>query len=220
MKLQDLITACPRAYHVTSAPWSVIEAHGLWSTEGLVDRFEVDEPARSEILEQVRESEVTLEHPKHGTVVIRDQRSMQATKLKTVLQDMTVAEWCRVLNRRVFFWVERDKALGLRNAKQYKDRAQTILVLDTARLVQQHLPRIDLCPINSGSTLYDTPHRGRDTFLRIEDYPFGKLKRKRKSAARAIRELTVLHRVPDVRDLVIEVLRMSSSGEVSSVALA
>ena len=131
---------------------------------------------------------------------------MSEAKLRGALRDgLTPADWYRILNARVFFWTRAQRLEGLLRARAYRDRPQTILVIDTQSLLERHAARVELSAINSGSTAYDPAPRGRDCFLPIDQFPFDHWATKRRSRPKAIAELTVLHSVPDVRDHVLEV---------------
>ena len=90
------------------------------------------------------------------------------------------------------------------NAKAYRDRKHTVLILDTARLVRQHADRILLSPINSGSTIYNPRERGNETFLPFSGYPFTE-RRALRGTANAVAECAVVYSVPDVRGLTLRV---------------
>jgi hypothetical protein len=85
---------------------------------------------------------------------------------------MTVEEWCRELKRRVFFWVEEERVERLLGARAYRARAHDVLTVDTASLVAAHGPEITLAHVNTGTTLFQAPPRGSDTFRSISEYDF------------------------------------------------
>lgn len=49
-----------------------------------------------------------IEHPEHGLALVRDDKPMQEGSLKKCLVGMTPREWYEHLNRRVFFWAEKE----------------------------------------------------------------------------------------------------------------
>jgi hypothetical protein len=105
MEVDDLVRYYPRLYHMAEdGAWDSIRRQGLMSTASLVELFEIPEPQRSQLLTQHRPESVALTHPILGTVVIRDQKPLQVTKLEQLLTDMTVPEWIELLNSFVFFW--------------------------------------------------------------------------------------------------------------------
>jgi len=107
---------------------------------------------------------------------------------------MTPEDWYRTLNAHVFFWVDEPHLKTLLNARAYRELPQAVLVLDTARLLERHLPAVRLSSINSGSILRGGAPRGRETFLPVADH----------SQSRLV-ELCVIGAVPDVRALVLTV---------------
>ncbi len=123
------------------------------------------------------------------------------------LTDVTPKEWYEILNRRVFFWLTAERLSKLLNARAYKNNTHCVLTVDTKLLLESHLDSITLSPINSGSTLYDPPRRGRATFLKPDAYPFHERKRLR-GRANAIAELAVDYKVSDLEGLVVRVDHM------------
>jgi len=77
-----------------------------------------------------------------------------------------------------------------------------VITVDTAALLSRHESRITLSPINSGSTIYDPPPRGVNTFHKIEDYPFQQRRRTRGKQG-AVAELVVDYSVPDIRNIAV-----------------
>ncbi|WP_199351046.1 DUF7002 family protein [Haliangium ochraceum] len=190
----------PRLFHMAEAgSWEGIQRHGLRSTSALLDLFEVQGDARRRIEDEHRSACVEVSHPAHGTAVIRDQLPMSDAGLQKALRDeLTPRDWYRLLNERVFFWVRETRLERLLGARAYRDKRQTVLVVDTASLLEQHHTRVRLSPYNSGSTKPNPFARGRDTFLPIGEYPFEVWRKKRGSPAEAVVELTVEYAVLDI----------------------
>lgn len=206
----------PRLYHMAEAnSWGSIERHGLLSTTALLDLFEYSGIEREMIESQRRSSSVVIKHLVYGTAVIRDNIPMRESALEKCLQGYTPREWYELLNRRVFFWVSKERLFRLLRAREYRRKRQTILTVDTARLLERHADRVTMAPINSGATLYNPPKRGPGTFQRISDYPIQHWRKKR-SWKDAVVELAVDYSVPDIRDLVIRVEHVDG-GEVSEL---
>src|SRR4051794_31935084 len=77
------ITAAERPFSVTNAEGhrdslssefdAGKAAGGVAERTDLVDLFEIAEPARQEILNEVRKKTIYITHPEHGTAAIRDQ---------------------------------------------------------------------------------------------------------------------------------------------------
>jgi hypothetical protein len=201
-----LWTQFPYLWHMAEpGSWPSIRDNGLLSTSALVDRYHLDDASRSAILAERRPECVTIAGKGMPSAVIRDQKPMSDGALRKCLEDgLTPSEWYRILNARTFFWLSGTRLRGLLGARAYRDRPQTVLTLETRSLVEAHGDRIELSPINSGSTIFNPVRRGRLTFQPIAEYDYA-FWRKKRAAANAVVELIVLDGVPDIRDHVIAV---------------
>ena len=121
---------------------------------------------------------------------------------------MTPADWYRVLNAKVFFWLSRARVLRLLDAAPYRGREHDVLELDAAPLVRDHAERVRLCPINSGYTRRFPQPRGPATFRRIADYPYADRPRRER-----VVELAIEGAVPDAARYVRRVVRMQGATE-------
>lgn len=204
VSIAKLVDAYPRLYHVTSeGSWPFIEKHGLLSTEALLDLFEISGAQRDQLLMSRRPEGVTITHPVHGRAIIRDQKPLIESRLRTALEDgLQPTDWYELLNRRTFFWVSPDRVETLRNARAYETLRQTLIEVDTARLLDRHAEKVNLCPMNSGATRPMAFPRGKQTFLPINEYAFEERRRKR-GLKHAVVELTVDYVVKDIRELVV-----------------
>jgi hypothetical protein len=200
----ELAATYPRLFHITSeGSWRFIEKHGLLSTEALLDLFEIVGAERHRILRSRRPECITISHPEHGRAIIRDQKPLIESRLRAVLEDgLSAEDWYALLNRKTFFWVSSDRVETLRNARAYQDLRQTLLEVDTAKLLERHSATVHLCPMNSGATRPMAFPRGKRTFLPLAEYPFNERRRKR-GRKHAVVELTVEYAVEDIRDLTI-----------------
>jgi len=209
---EELARQYPRLYHMAAqGSWASILRHGLLSTSALLDLFDIRGQGRDRLERQHRPESVRIFHPVHGTAEIRDQKPMDDIGLKRALCDnLTPDEWYRILNRNVFFWPTIERLDTMRNAKAYRDKPQTIIVIDTLRLLQAHRSKVLLSPINSGATKPFPHPRGRDTFLPLGDYPYQERKRVR-GEANAIAEVAVIRAVPDIKEFVISVEERTGS---------
>lgn len=145
---------------------------GLLCTSSLLDRFEVDPALRSTIELRKRDRSYEIQNSSIGRAVIRDQKPIVESKLQKSLRDCTLEEWYRLLNGRVFFWLNTDRLNTLLSAREYRGKPHTVLTLNTESLVASYADCITLSPMNSGNTLPIAHPRGRATFSRMEDYPF------------------------------------------------
>jgi len=215
MRIEELVDYYPRLYHMAEdGSWPSIQARGLHSTASLVELFEIPEPRRTQLLTQHRPNPVPLAHPVHGHAVLRDQQPLQPAKLAELLTDMTVGQWIRLLNSRVFFWLHPDRLATLANAAAYRSRPHLVLTVDTASLVSAHADRVRLCHLNSGATAHLIGRRGSATFKPIADY---RHPRSRVRPPRHIAELAVLGSVPDILVHTVTAERWQAGGARKSV---
>jgi hypothetical protein len=193
---RELWERYPFAYHMAeSGSWPSIRKLGLLSTSALLDLFEVPATTRLPIETCRRPLPITITHPVYGRAVIRDQKPLSEKRLASCLTNgMTVKEWLRLLNGRVFFWLEEKRLNVLCGAEAYREQRQCVLTLDVRGLVEAHGHRIRLTHLNTGATRPFAFPRGRDTFCTIEGY-------KRRRAV----ELTIKREVHDIRNFVIKV---------------
>jgi hypothetical protein len=186
--------------------WPSIRERGLLSTSALLDLYAIDGEARRNIESRHRPNSVPITRTGLPNAVVRDQKPMSDEGLRRCLTDgMTPEDWYRTLNEKCFFWLTEDRLLTLLNARPYRTQAHTVLIVNTASVVNAHAERVRLCPMNSGCTKPYPHPRGRDTFSTIERYPF----EARSGRGRdAIVELAVIGGVPDMAKHVEMVRRM------------
>lgn len=202
--LEDLIARYPTIFHMAAGgSWPNIRRHGLLSTQRLLDLFEIQGERRERIVAKKREECEFLEHCVHGRAVIRDQKPIIESKLRDSLQDgLSLYDWYRVLNERVFFWVRREQLDVLLGAQAYRDGRHEVLIVDTARLIRDYIANIELSPMNTGTTKPMAHPRGRATFLPPYQFPY---KERLQRRLEPVKELTVIGGVPNVRDYVLGV---------------
>lgn len=206
MKESDLLQHFPRLWHMAEdGSWESIRKHGLLSTTALLDLFGINGAERAAIESERRPKSIKIEADGLGSVTIRDNIPLTASALeKCLTPGITPREWFELLNGRSFFWLSRERLRTLLNARAYRGRPQTVLTVDTAKLLAAHRDRIELSPINSGATLYNPQKRGNETFQKIADYPFDERRRTRKPTA-AVVELVVPGGVPDIKNHLVAV---------------
>ncbi len=217
MTEEELIRFYPRLYHMAhDGAWPAIQQHGLLSATALLDLYQVEGPARYALESQHRPESVPLVANGLPGAVIRDQKPMRDNLLgKCLLDGLTPKDWYETLNSRSFFWLSPGRIWRLLRAKAYREVAQTVLTIDTAGLVAAHRDRIWLSPINSGSTLFNPRPRGRETFLRIADFPYHE--RKSRPKEDNVVELVVEYSVPDVAQHVLAVHRVRGDMVIGEV---
>jgi hypothetical protein len=217
-ELQELLSDCPTLFHMAqNGSWPSIKKHGLLSTSALLDAAGLRGVARRRIESERRPENVTIQGKLESEVVIRDQKPMDDKGLLRCLQDgLTPAQWYRLLNHRVFFWLTRDRLHRLLSADAYRESEHDVLEVDTASLVSQYRRAITLCPMNSGCTK-PMPHpRGRRTFSSIRNYPYSHWRSRRKRGERVV-ELAVTDGVPDIHKYVRRVLVMKGTSVLSTL---
>lgn len=204
---EDLIERYPVLYHMAEdGTWPSIQRHGLLSTVALLDLFEAPSPLRTQVLGGVRRDKTLLRHPAHGTAVIRDQRPLKFLR-DVVTPGTSEQEYLDLLNSRVYLWASLDRLTKLLGARAYRDDFQTVLHVDTARLLAAH-PEIELAPYNTGSMhVPNAPKRGKDVFLPVLDYPHQEWAKKRGRSGDALVEVTVPYGIPDIAQCVFRVER-------------
>jgi len=174
--------------------------HGLLSTTAILDLFGIQGEARRELELCVRKQSVILEHPVHGRVVLRDQKPLSATKLAGCLQDgLSTEDWLRLLNRRTYFWLGRDRVETLLDGRAYRQREHIVIAVRTDALVQAHSDRVTLAAMNTGSTSPFAHKRGLCTMLPMSTFPY---EDRRNRGLRPATELCVDYCVPDLRALI------------------
>ena len=180
--------------------WPYISEYGLLSTTALLSLFEKTGAERSEIESQWRPCSIQIDHPKYGKAVVRDQKPARPDWMEKVLEGVTLEQWYRFLNGKVFFWLTEENVRKMLKAPPYAKSCHDVITVDTRLLVDRYANRIKLCRINSGFARYGRGKRNFTTFQEIEDYPFGPKRN-------APKELTVECGVPDIAELVISVNR-------------
>lgn len=217
-ELDELLRDSPVLYHMAArGSWPSIRRHGLLSTAALLDLFAVAPDRRAVIEAARRPAGVVLERPGLGRVEVRDQSPMSDAGLRRCLRDgLAPADWYRLLNGRVFFWLSRTRLLRLLNAGLYRAATHDVLELDATSLVTACRDRITLSAINSGTTVRAAPARGLDTFLPIADYPYAHWRARRPRGERVV-ELCVTDGVPDIERFVRRVVAMRADGIADAI---
>ena len=197
MTADQLARLHPTLYHMADGRnRGNLAALGLLSTTALLDRFAIAGDERDAVEAAHRPATVRIPaagpHPQLGHAHVRDQRPLEESALaKCLTGGLTVAQWYRMLNGRVYFWPTRDRLD--RMLRVYARAAeQVVLEVDTAALCDRHGDRIELSHINSGfaSLRYPPARRGPGTFVPLADFA--------PSARNTIAEVTVPYAVPDV----------------------
>ncbi|GAB5475082.1 MAG: hypothetical protein Mars2KO_31810 [Maribacter sp.] len=212
MTPEELAELHPCLFHITPPDtWSSIKKTGLLSTTTALDIYEINGAERKIIEESIRKQTFILEHPEYEKLTINDNLPLQKGPLKKSLEDgLGVADWCKILNKRVFFWSDEKGMQRLLQARMNKNRRRDVLVLDTLSVASEHPYRIELCAINSGAAMRRAAKRGDTTFSPLEKYDYETWRRLRGKKDRIL-EITVLGKLPAVEAHILS-LRKYDSG--------
>lgn len=153
-----------RLYHLAEeSNIASIFAHGLMSTERLLELVRMPKPKRSAFLRSHRTDCVAL----GPEILIRDQRPMPPGALAPALEPpMEPADWYALLNGFVFFWPNRERLDRLQGA--YAHRPQVVLTFDSAALLRDFGAVAYVSPINSGNARRRAAKRGPATLVHYD----------------------------------------------------
>jgi hypothetical protein len=210
MDTSAFVAKHPRLYHVALARnVRQISRHGLKSTSVLLNLADASQASRRPSLESARRATVAELQLSDGTkAYLRDHLPISDKNLRRLLEPgMTLEEWYRLLNARLFFWLSLEAAMEF--AASYPDADQILYAFDTARLLAAHGARVAVSQVHSGATRGNLP-RGKSTFLRLEEAT-PKMK---------LVELTVEGEVPDAMALCVERWSVAEGRVVARLDLA
>lgn len=185
-----------------SGSWDSIRKHGLLSTSALLDLFEIDGDRRTTIESRLRMKSFEIQHPVHGTAVIRDQNAMwnkpatrdrPAVTLEECLDGISIEEWCFFLNQKVFFWPNQYRLGNMLGSYFYRNRPHWVIIVETREIVSKLLDEIILSAINTGS-IWLGEKRNKNSVRPLAEFHSNKLV-----------ELGVEHSVPDIERITLAV---------------
>jgi hypothetical protein len=199
--LDQLTGHYPFVYHMAERDaLPQLRRHGLLSTTAALDLFEVPNAERVMLEARIRKDTRILDHPVHGRITLRDQKPLSESKLAGCLQDgLSTEDWLRLLNRKTFFWLGRDKVETLLGGRAYRDREHIVLEFRTETLVNAHRDHVTLAAMNTGSTSPFAHERGLSTMLPLGEFPY---EDRRKRGLRPAAELSIDYSVPDLEALI------------------
>jgi hypothetical protein len=213
MSPEEFARRHPRLYHLTS-PGAVegIRMLGLLPTIGLLDLYEISGAKREEIAGKIRPASVTIRHPVHGSATITDNIPMNERALLSCLDDgLTISDWLRMLNERVFFWPDEQSVATHLGASARRGIERLVMVFDTRSMAEAHHEKIEISPINSGSTIRKPARRGLNTFSAIHRYEYREWQALR-GKRDVVKEITVVGGVRNVDRHLIECRSAASFG--------
>lgn len=149
----------PVLFHVTErSAVPSIRRHGLLSAASVCDLFEAAEVRRAMLLEANRDRYERLEHPEHGTAVLRRQLMRDHVMATRLIAGLTPAAWRSFINRLVFFAADASRAIRLRDYDAERD--QLVLQWQTAALLDAGI-ELRFCRYNNGMVDRASPQRRR-----------------------------------------------------------
>lgn len=210
MLVEKLIQRHPTIYHMAEAgSWDSIRARGLLSTTAALDHLGIGPGERERFESEHRAQMMTAGRADQGGILLRDQKPMPPSRLEKALPaGVSVADWYRLINGKVFFWVQEERLMRL--LKSYGNEPHDVLEVDTASLLKAHAGNVSLCRMNSGNTLPFPHPRTPGDFQRIADYEV----RANGTPIKPIVELVVDYHVPDIADHVRAVRRMQGDRDL------
>ncbi len=196
MDANEFIAAnkCERLYHISEkGSWPIIQRLGLLSTSALLNCCGVTGTERFNIESKLRTSRVSIKHPIHGTIHVRDQDPMKdrpsdGIVLTNLLEAGTNAQqWFEFLNRKVFFWASETEFRKMLCARLYRNKPHWVITVNARSLLAEYAGLATISEQNSGS-LYSKKMRGPSTFVPLKDSP----------TKYGIKELAIENGVPDI----------------------
>jgi hypothetical protein len=209
MTPEELAERHPRLFHVTTpGAWDSIRRFGLLSTEALLRAAGRPADEIERLTTRRRPARVVLDATALGRIVLNDNIPLSEKALEKCLTGgLKPAEWLRILNQRVFFWVGDARMQLLRDARANQADRREVLVFDTLGLVRHCAERVAIAPINTGSTLRAPAARGPDTFTPLGAMTYREWQRRRMPPNRSpdhIVEVTVSAGIPGIERYLVE----------------
>ncbi|WP_148053127.1 DUF7002 family protein [Pseudomonas brassicacearum] len=202
---EEISSLHPRLFHITH-PQALpsISKYGLLSTSHLLELFDVPSEDRSLLEAMRRPTNIEIEHPVHGKAILTDNTPLMVKALSQCLDDgLHPADWMRLLNQRVFFWVDEKNMTNHLRASTHRREKRVVMVFDTLSVARANFKKIELAPINTGSTVRKAARRGLSTFSPAHLYNYRDWQKLRGGRDR-IKELTVLGGIQDIDSHLIE----------------
>jgi hypothetical protein len=134
---------------------------------------------------------------------------MPPQALTQCLVGMSPSDWYQLLNSRVFFWLDPHRLNRQRAACE--PRPQIVLVVETARLLSEHVETAALSPINTGNARRRPALRGASTFMPYTVWSVSGWSSQaerlttRPRMPRSPVELTVTGAVPEIMNMIVGV---------------
>ncbi|CAN5513027.1 hypothetical protein BH10ACT1_BH10ACT1_42940 [soil metagenome] len=203
MNQDEFLKWCPRLWHVAPAgAWELIRERGLRTSEQLIQAADLEDGDRARLLTEYRLTEARFVVDGEP-VVLRDQERLSARKDTAAIlgDDLTLADWVSLLNRRVYLFCDRGPMETHLRKMSAVHGAQDVLVFSPMRLYDTYRSQLELADQSTVAVKRLTgEQKSRATFQPITRFPNKRPK-----------EITVVGGVDDL-SVVTRVTQISADG--------
>ena len=198
-------------YHLVEASnWPFIEKEGLLSASRLLHMSSLSSEEVEGIECKQRPQKLVL--PDGRT--LRDQKPLPAAALQRCLVDCEPSAWYRLLNSKVFFWMDLDRLNRVRRA--IRTVPQVVLKVDALALLAHYGSKAAVTPYNIGNAMRKASRRSCSTLVPYTtwqssgwDSESAAVGGRPRSRHHRPVELVVDDAVPDIMKFVLEVKKLA-----------
>jgi hypothetical protein len=174
MNPDQFLNRCKLVCHVGPlGVWDQISKHGFRTAEQLIEASDLPEDEKALLSSTPRRESVRL-NVEGDEVHLRDQGPLFARKdLDSVLGDgLEVADWIRLLNRRVYFFNDETQMRKLLDKYVELEGAQEVVWLSPFRMLEVEGLRLELTRQNTGAIARKAgTQKMADTFVPLSSFP-------------------------------------------------
>lgn len=198
-------------YHlIEGSNWPFIEKEGLLSASALLRASSLS----SEEVESIECNQRPQKFVLPDGRVLRDQKPLPVAALKRCLVDCEPSTWYKLINSKVYFWV--DLARLNRVRKAILTAPQVVLKVDAQALLAQYGSRAALTPYNIGNAMRKASRRSCATLVPYStwldsgwDSESAAVGGRPRSRHHRPAELVVGDAIPDIMKFVLEVRKLA-----------
>ena len=198
-------------YHLIEASnWPFIEKEGLLSASALLRTSSLSSEKVEDIERNQRPQRLVLPDGR----VLRDQKPLPAVALQRCLVDCEPADWYKLINSKVYFWVDLARLNRVRRA--ILTSPQVVLKVDASALLAQYGSKAAVTPYNIGNAMRKASRRSRATLVPYAtwqvsgwDSESAAVGGRPRSRCHTPAELVVDDAVPDIMQFVLEVRKLA-----------
>lgn len=197
-------------YHLIEASnWPFIEKEGLLSASALLRKSSLSSEEVEGIECNQRLQRLVLPDGR----VLRDQKPLPVAALQRCLVDCEPANWYKLINSKVYFWVDLDRLNRVRRA--ILTSPQVVLKVDASALLAQYGSKAAVTPYNIGNAMRKASRMSCATLVPYAtwqvsgwDSESAAVGGKPRSRHHRPAELVVADAVPDIMQFVLEVRKL------------